>query len=203
MNSKANNDVSDKMRVLYVANADIIIRMMLPQLDALRAQGFTVEVACNLTRHAADMHAHADAVHVIPFHRSPIRLVNLVALWQLVRLLRARRYHLVHTHTPVGGFVGRFAATLARVPVRLYTAHGFHFHRHGGRASNLLYRVIETIAGRLWSDGVIVINEEDYEDALRFGVVGGSKLFRTGGVGVSTGKFDPQTVRADERRRVP
>ena len=189
-------------RLLYVSHVDTVVRMMLPHLDAARAAGFEVEVACQITRHGDDVRAHADRVHDLPLQRSPVHPRNLPALAGLVRLMRARRYTIVHAHTPVGGVAGRLAATLARVPVRAYTAHGFHFHRHGGRVSNAVYRGIETVAGRLWSDAVLVINREDHDAALQGGVVRPDRLFHTGGVGISTDVFDPARVSAEERRAI-
>ena len=191
---------SPRPRLLYVSHVDTVVRMMLPHLDAARAAGFEVEVACQITRHGDDVRAHADRVHDLPLQRSPVHPKNLPALAGLVRLMCARRYTIVHAHTPVGGVAGRLAATLARVPVRAYTAHGFHFHRHGGRVSNAVYRTIEIVAGRLWSDAVLVINREDHDAALRGGVVRPERLFHTGGVGISTDVFDPDRVTAEERR---
>ncbi len=45
----------------------------------------------------------------------------LVALW---RACRRTRPHIVHTHTAKAGALGRIAASLARVPVRVHTFHG-------------------------------------------------------------------------------
>jgi glycosyltransferase involved in cell wall biosynthesis len=192
--------VSPKPSILYVATVDIMLRLMLPQLDALRAAGFTVEIACRITRHGEAMHAHADVVHELPFQRSPVHPDNLKALSQLTRLIRERRYTIVHAHTPVGGVAGRIAATLGNAPIRMYTAHGFHFHRHGSRMGNALYRTVEQIAGRRFSDAVLVINSEDYDAALQYNVVTApEKLFLTGGVGISTDRFDPSRCTAEQR----
>jgi glycosyltransferase involved in cell wall biosynthesis len=173
---------------------------MLPQLDALRAAGFAVEIACRITRHGAEMTAHADIVHNLPFRRSPVHPDNLKATSLLTRLIRERRYAIVHAHTPVGGVAGRVAATLANAPIRMYTAHGFHFHRHGSILGNALYRTIEIVAGRRFSDAVLVINSEDYDAALEHKVVTApEKLFLTGGVGISTEKFAPSMCTKEAR----
>ncbi|MES2460360.1 MAG: glycosyltransferase family 4 protein [Armatimonadota bacterium] len=189
-----------KPRILYVATVDIMLRLMLPQLDALRAAGFTVEIACRLTRHGEEMTAHADVVHNLPFQRSPVHPDNLRATSRLTRLIRERRYTIVHAHTPVGGVAGRIAATLGNAPIRMYTAHGFHFHRHGSALGNALYRTIETVAGRRFSDAVLVINSEDYDAALEHKMVTTpEKLFLTGGVGISTDKFTPSRYTEEDR----
>ena len=48
-------EIDGKPRILYVATVDIMLRLMLPQLDALRAAGFGVEIACRITRHGEEM----------------------------------------------------------------------------------------------------------------------------------------------------
>jgi glycosyltransferase involved in cell wall biosynthesis len=193
-------DQDAKPGILYVATVDIMLRLMLPQLDALRSAGFNVEIACRITRHGEEMFAHADVVHNLPFQRSPVHPDNLKATSQLTRLIRERRYTIVHAHTPVGGVAGRIAATLGNAPIRMYTAHGFHFHRHGSAVGNALYRTIETVAGRRFSDAVLVINTEDYDAALQHKVVTApEKLFLTGGVGISTEQFAPSRCTNEER----
>jgi len=49
---------------------------------------------------------------------------DLTALVKLVRLFRALRPDIVHTHTAKAGTLGRLAARLARVPVKIHTFHG-------------------------------------------------------------------------------
>jgi glycosyltransferase involved in cell wall biosynthesis len=173
---------------------------MLPHLDAARAAGFRVEVACQVTRFGEDVRAHADALHDLPMRRFPLHPANVAATRRLTRLIREGGYCLVHAHNPTGGFVGRLSATLSRTGcVRAYTAHGFHFHRHGGRVPNAVYRGVERFAGHLLSDAVFVINREDRDAALSAGVVPDDRLFLTGGVGVcARTEFDPARVSPEE-----
>ena len=172
-------------RLLYVSTLDHILQLMLPHLDEAKKRGWRVDVACQVTRFAKETSAHVDEIHDLPFQRFPLHPKNITALVGLVRLIRQNNYTLVHAHNPTGGFVGRLAATLARVgAVRVYTAHGFHFHRHGGRVTNALYRMIEGFAGRFLSDAVFVVNREDYE-AAKNTVVPEARLFLTSGQGVS------------------
>jgi glycosyltransferase involved in cell wall biosynthesis len=49
---------------------------------------------------------------------------DLTAFIKLVRLFRALRPDIVHTHTAKAGTLGRLAARLARVPVKIHTFHG-------------------------------------------------------------------------------
>ena len=56
---------------------------------------------------------------------NPIR--DVVTLWKLYKLIRDLKPDVVHTHTAKAGFVGRWAAWLARVPVIVHTVHGHVF----------------------------------------------------------------------------
>jgi glycosyltransferase involved in cell wall biosynthesis len=188
-------------RLLYVSTLDHIIRVMLPHLDAARAAGFRVEVACQVTRFRDEVLAHADAVHDLPMRRFPLHPKNIVALRRLTRLINDGEFQIVHAHNPTGGFVGRLAATQAAQakPLRVYTAHGFHFHRHGGRITNAVYRTVERYAGQRLSDAVLTINREDYDAALAGGVVPKDRLYLTHGVGVSAREeFDPSFVTPED-----
>jgi glycosyltransferase involved in cell wall biosynthesis len=86
---------------------------------------------------------------------SPIR--DLATLFKLWRLMRRFRPDVVHTHTAKAGFVGRIAAWLARVPVRVHTFHGHVFHGYFSPARTRLFLWLERFTARL-SDRLITIS---------------------------------------------
>jgi glycosyltransferase involved in cell wall biosynthesis len=57
---------------------------------------------------------------------------DVVGLVELVRLCRRLRPDIVHAHSSKVGVLGRLAAWLARVPVRVYTVHGWSFAAYDG-----------------------------------------------------------------------
>ena len=57
---------------------------------------------------------------------------DVLGLVELVRLLRHERPAIVHANSSKAGILGRLAAVVARVPVRLFTVHGWAFKAHGG-----------------------------------------------------------------------
>jgi glycosyltransferase EpsD len=189
------------MKLLYISTVDHIIHVMLPHLDAARALGWQVDVACHITRDPAITEAHCHTLHEVPLSRNPLHPSNLLAVWKLIRLIGKEKYDIVHCHNPSGGLYGRLAATLARTkPLRVYTAHGFHFHPLGNRFTNALYRAIETFAGRYLSDAVLTINQWDYEQATT--MMPAEKVHFTRGVGVSTDHFDPAKVTGEQRQAI-
>lgn len=78
-------------------------------------------------------------------------------IWQLYRLIRQHRPDIVHTHTAKAGFVGRLAAWLAGVPVRLHTFHGHVFHGYFGKRKTQLFLALERLCARL-STRIITIS---------------------------------------------
>ena len=60
--------------------------------------------------------------------RSVKPLDDLRAFVTLVRLMRNQRPDIVHTHTAKAGVLGRLAAIVARVPIRVHTFHGHVLH---------------------------------------------------------------------------
>jgi glycosyltransferase involved in cell wall biosynthesis len=98
---------------------------------------------------------------------SPAR--DLLALWQVWRLMRRERPALVHTHTSKAGFVGRLAARLARVPVVVHTPHGHVFYGYYGRAATAFFAALERLAAR-FTDRLVVLTEREIEEHLAWRV---------------------------------
>jgi glycosyltransferase involved in cell wall biosynthesis len=185
-----------------VATLDRSLRNFFPHMDACRAAGCRVDVACRISEFEDEMRKHCDRLFDVPFRRSPVHPLNLVTLIKLVGIIKSHKYDIVHAHTPAGGMVGRAAATIAGTPIRVYTAHGFHFHPEGKAVSNFIFINLERFAGIFLSDWVEVINTEDYESAIAYGVATEQKLVMLDGTGIETEKFNPSNVSDAERQAV-
>lgn len=99
---------------------------------------------------------------------SPYR--DLRALMDLYLFLRKNPYHVVHTHNSKAGFLGRLAATMARVPVIVHTVHGFAFHDREPRWRRILFRNLERLASR-WCDKMIFISQPLLDWGLKENIV--------------------------------
>ncbi|MCW5830442.1 MAG: glycosyltransferase family 4 protein [Deltaproteobacteria bacterium] len=73
---------------------------------------------------------------------------DLLVFFQLVGLLRRERPDVVHTHKSKAGLLGRIAAFIARVPVRIHTFHGHVFH---GYFSPLVSRLV------VWTEKLLAL----------------------------------------------
>jgi glycosyltransferase involved in cell wall biosynthesis len=90
---------------------------------------------------------------------------DVLGLVELVRLFRHERPAIVHANSSKAGILGRVAALVARVPVRLFTVHGWAFKAHRGA----------TARAYLWADRLmspittttICVAESEREAGLR------------------------------------
>jgi glycosyltransferase involved in cell wall biosynthesis len=81
---------------------------------------------------------------------------------ELVRLFRRVRPDVVHLNSSKAGALGRLAAVVARVPVRVFTVHGWSFSPHEGAAA-YGYRLLErTLAPLAWT---VCVSQGDYAKA--------------------------------------
>jgi glycosyltransferase involved in cell wall biosynthesis len=74
---------------------------------------------------------------------SPVQ--DPLGLLELVRLFRRLRPDIVHLNSSKAGVLGRIAAVIARVPVRIFTAHGWAFKATSGLGASLF----------LWADRAV------------------------------------------------
>ena len=84
---------------------------------------------------------------------------DLLGLFELVALMRRERPDLVHVNSSKAGVLGRLAALLARVPVRVFTVHGWAFKAYTGLAS-WLYRWADRLMSPLASATICVSETE-------------------------------------------
>ncbi|CAL9315076.1 D-inositol-3-phosphate glycosyltransferase [Streptomyces sp. enrichment culture] len=94
---------------------------------------------------------------------------DLRALSALVAAMRRFRPHIVHTHTAKAGALGRAAAVLARVPVRVHTFHGHLLHGYFPPAKTRL--VIQAERGlAAVTDRLVAVGRSVRDDLLAAGI---------------------------------
>lgn len=84
---------------------------------------------------------------------SPLR--DLRGLVELIRLCRRERPAIVHANSSKAGILGRLAAWIARVPVRVFTVHGWAFAQYHGVASRT-YLVLDRLVRPLTTSFICV-----------------------------------------------
>jgi glycosyltransferase involved in cell wall biosynthesis len=148
-----------------VGGAQSYVASLLPALVG----HFDVAVAAHGSGPVRDA-AEAAGVRFLPLHsvRRPISLWrDLAGLIELTRLLRRERPDIVHASSSKAGVLGRLAGFLARVPVRIFTVHGWAFAAHAGFSSRL-YRWVDRLVEPL-TTVTICVSEREREAGLAAG----------------------------------
>lgn len=92
---------------------------------------------------------------------------DLRALWHLVRVMRAWRPDIVHTHTAKAGTLGRLAVGLAsrRRPVVVHTYHGHVLSGYFGPRKTAAFRAIERLLAPL-ADCLIGVSQATVDELV-------------------------------------
>jgi glycosyltransferase involved in cell wall biosynthesis/lipopolysaccharide/colanic/teichoic acid biosynthesis glycosyltransferase len=186
--------------VVHVTTADISLRyLLLNQLQAIRDAGYDVTGISSPGPDVAALEAQGIAHEAVPMTRRLTPFADLRSLLRLTRVMRRRRFTIVHTHNPKPGLLGQLAARLAGVPIVVNTLHGFYFHDHMRPAARRFFVAMERLAARC-SDLVLSQNEEDVATAIREGIIPAERI-RLLGNGIDLRRFDPDRLNADSWMR--
>jgi glycosyltransferase involved in cell wall biosynthesis len=118
------------------------------------------------------------------------------ALLRLIRLARAFKPDIVHTHTAKAGFLGRQAALAVRPrPAIVHTYHGHVLEGYFGPAKARLYLELERALARV-SDRLLGVSQATVDDLVRLGVAPAEK-FRVLPLGLD---LDPLAALSEESR---
>jgi glycosyltransferase involved in cell wall biosynthesis len=140
-----------------VGGAQTYVAQLLPAL----ARHFDVAVAASGNGPLREA-AEAAKVRFLPLRylrRSLNPLRDLLALLELIRLLRRERPDILHANSSKAGVLGRFAAAAAGVPIRIFTVHGWAFEAYSGPAS-WAYLWADRLAGRCTTVTICVAEHE-------------------------------------------
>lgn len=194
------------MRILIVTTVNDMMRdFLLPFARHFHLKGWQVDALARRDETHDECAAAFDRIYDTEWSRNPLALRAFLRTADAVReLVEREKYEIVHVHTPIAGFIARFALRnlqrTGKVKV-IYTAHGFHFYKGGSSLKNVIYLGLEKAVGR-WTDFLVVINREDEEAARRYRIVPPERLRYMPGIGMDLTYFNPETVPADEVARV-
>jgi glycosyltransferase involved in cell wall biosynthesis len=191
-------------RLLMVSTIPETLRgFLLPFVDHFRGLGFRVDAMAQGVGDCAECSNAFDHVWDVTWSRNPLDHRNLLAARRRVRDVVAEHdYDLVHVHTPVAGFVTRFALRRLRQtgqPRVIYTAHGFHFYRGVPQPRGAALRALEKLAAG-WTDHLVVINREDQRAACR--LLPRERVWHMPGIGVDLERYSPGAVAESEVAQV-
>lgn len=186
--------------ILFVTTVDSTLEaFLLPFAVHMQARGWRVDALANgatTNHHISDAF---DQRFEIGWNRSPVSVRTINSCDRVRKVVSDGMYDLVWVHTPVAGFMTRYALRQrANGPAIIYTAHGFHFHSAGREPTNTLYRTIEWVAAR-WTDYIVTINRDDYNAARCFTTIAPESVRLIPGIGVDTELYAPRKMIEQEQ----
>lgn len=192
-----------KQALVLASVASMIDQFNMPNIKLLKDMGYEVDVAANFLHGStcsdekiAKLKDELAKLNVrcfqIDFSRNVLNIVdNLKAYRQTKKIIDENNYALIHSHSPIGGFLSRIAARSSRKRGTrvIYTAHGFHFYKGAPLMNWLIFYPIEKICS-MWTDVLVTITHEDYQLAKQ--KMSAKEVVYVPGVGINTSEFAPK-----------
>ena len=187
--------VADRPRkVVHLTTTDMSLDWLLaPQLLAFADNGYDVVGMSAPGPHVEHLESLGIRHVAVPaFTRSTNPLQDVKAFWQLLRLLRAERPDVLHTHNPKPGILGRIAGRVVGVPRIVNTQHGIYAQPDDRWQRRWPVYAAERIAAA-FGDVELVQNPEDVDTLVRRLRVPRRKVHLLGN-GVDLDRFDPDRL---------
>jgi glycosyltransferase EpsD len=175
------------MKILYCATVDFHIQEFhLRNIAQLHQMGNKVDLASKGDYTNDSIYEKYN----VCFSKSPFSPDNIRAYHQLKDIIQNGEYDIVSCHTPIAGFLCRYAARNQKVKV-IYTAHGFHFYKGCPTINRLVYQTAERMAAK-YTDILVTINREDFHAAEKFKLKTGGRVELIDGVGLDIKRIQNQ-----------
>ncbi|WP_415363302.1 Glycosyl transferase, group 1 [Mammaliicoccus lentus] len=154
------------MKIVQVVAVDVTLDTLLePLIKATQNENIETHCVSNKGPYYKEMINNNFYFHEVKIDRKISPVKNLKSIISLVKIFKDIKPTIVHVHTPVASVLGRIAAKIAKVPVIIYTAHGFYFHEGmSNKKYNFFYK-IEKYTGKFCTDYIFTQSEEDFEVA--------------------------------------
>ena len=186
-------------KIIQVSAVDLSMNVLLGELNRISVKsGYEVIGVCSEGNRKKEI--EKDGVRLINVNIdrkiNPVR--NLKTILELKKVFKSEKPDIVHVHTPIAAVLGRIASKLAKVPITIYTAHGFYFHENMKPLVYKIFVCIEKHIGRYFTDFIFTQSEEDAKFAIDKKFLPKDKILAIGnGVDVF-GKFNPNNINKEE-----
>lgn len=166
----------------------------------LRRNGFAVETISTDDRALSEFAAREqiEKTHLVEMTRRITPVTDLRCVFKIAGILRRGRFDLVHASTPKGGLLGMLAATLAGVPVRIFTLRGLPIVVSRGWKRRLLW-ICDWLTFRL-AHRVTAISASVAQEAVSLGLCPAAKITVIGhgsSNGIDAARYTRKTAIAD------
>ncbi len=194
------------MKILYILNTTKRVdTFSYTSMLAAQDLGLEFHIAGNWgysseVERLADEDEYGIRIYQIDLIRQPYSPGNWMAYQNLVSLIEAEQFDVIHCNTPTGGLLGRLAGKHCRLDKVIYQVHGFHFYPGAPFLNWLVYYPVERMLAR-YTDALITINRTDYHLAQqRVRPRRGGTVYYVPGVGIDLAAYSHLNLRKEEIR---
>lgn len=181
------------LKVCQLCAVDFTLKhFLLPLIDGMRDAGWDVTAVCSDGPEIPGLRERGYDIETVHIERSFNLFRHIGSTRALIRLFKARRFDVVHVHTPVAALIGRVAARMAGVPTIVYTAHGFYFHDEMPAWKRRIFVWLEKF-GAAFTDLLFTQSEEDARTAEIESLAPPGRVLPIGN-GVDPSRFDPERI---------
>ncbi len=190
-----------KKALMHAHTAYMVTQFNIDNIKILQDLGYTVDVACCWNDDDSALSPEAMKQRRQKLDELGCRVIETASLRKIFNIselctaykqikneVEKNKYEIVHTQSPIGGVICRLACRKARKLYGtkvIYAAHGFHFFDGAPLKNWAIFYNVEKYCSK-FTDLLITINKEDYENAKQFKA---KRVAYVPGVGVDTHKF--------------
>jgi glycosyltransferase involved in cell wall biosynthesis len=188
-------------RILQVCNSSFYLaKFLLPLVEGLVAAGYEVDCACEGDTLPVGQLPRGVRIFSLPFPKrgSPVEFARCIA--SLRRIIRKGRYDCVDGHNRNASIAARIAAWLERVPINLYTAHGFYFHDGQSKIAREATIALEGALARI-TDHTLSQSLQDIGLMTRRHLISRDRITHIGN-GIDVRRFSPRGDRVAREQRL-
>ena len=192
-----------RKRALIISTIPITVKSFYLQIaEALKQNGLEIFFAFSKGPEADIIGKLGYKFKILPMSRNPFYPGNILSIPILALFLRKNKIYIIETTTPVASVVGRVAAIIARVPIRINTIRGL-FPKGTHKYPAMLFNLVEKVL-LPFTTLTITINREDQAKMLSKGQSDSSNviIMPCGGCGVDLRKFNIEACSPEELARL-
>ena len=187
------------MKIIEICAIDATMKSLLGELNAeIKSQGYELICVCSKGKNTKKLRDDGFNVINLNINRTINPLFNIISLYNLYKLFKREKPDIVHVHTPAAAVLGRIAAKKAKVPIVIYTAHGFYFHKNMSHIKYNIILKIEKYLAKHYTDFIFTQSEEDRKTALENNFIDKSKILTIGNGADVWGEFNPKNIEEDK-----
>lgn len=175
------------MKVLMISNRIKTYPLLYKNIiEPLKSLGHDIIWAADFSGFVADKSIIPCITEQIDINSNPFKTTNRKAFKQICELINKYEIDAIQCSTPIGGALARLAGKKMGVRPIIYAAHGFLFFKGAPLINRTVFKWEEQWLAH-YTDALITITEEDYEEAKKLKLRSHKAPYLIHGAGINVG----------------